>query len=189
MEALPSPSITKGSLLISTPVIDSGLYQQSVVLLCEHNENGSFGLLLNKPLQIDIPLELVDIDDSPNQRLSTWAGGPIQVGQMMLLHSSDAIPDQVLEITPQTFLGGDLDFLQKVASDPEGPFVRLCFGYSGWEPGQLEKECSAGYWLVQPSSNKEIFEVDPDELWQSLLIQYGDSLQENPKLPDDLSLN
>lgn len=183
------PQISKGSLLIASPEIGSGLYAKSVVLICEHNETGSFGLILNKPLSVELPEEVIDMKAAANQRLSTWTGGPIQVGQMMLLHSCNRIPDQVLQINSGLFLGGDLEFLQTSAADPEGPFIRLCFGYSGWESGQLEKELTKGYWFSIPATSKHVFEESPDTLWKTLLTEMGGQPSSLSNMPDDLSLN
>ncbi len=189
MQNSPLPRLTKGSLLIASPEINSGLYAKSVVLICEHNESGSFGLIINKPLYVDLPEEVINMKEAANQHLSTWTGGPIQVGQMMLLHSCNTIPDQVLQINSDLFLGGDLDFLQTSAADPEGPFIRLCFGYSGWENGQLEKEIAKGYWLTLQATSKHLFQENTDTLWKTLLNEMGGKASDLANLPEDLSLN
>ena len=90
--------LTKGILLVASPEIDIGLFFRSVILLCEHSTSGSFGLILNKPLTIDIPEELVELDSIKQANLQLRAGGPMQTNQMMLLHSSPTIPEQTLEI-------------------------------------------------------------------------------------------
>ncbi len=189
MENAPLSPLHKGCLLIASPEINSGLYAKSVVLLCEHNESGSFGLIVNKPISIDLPPEVLDINGSQNKKLSTWTGGPIQVGQMMLLHSSNAIPNQVLQISSDLFLGGDLEFLRNAAENPDGPFVRLCFGYSGWDKGQLEKELEKGYWFVTPVSNRLLFQESAETLWKNLLSEMGGQYTSLSNMPNDLSLN
>ena len=189
MNNSPMPHLSKGFLLVASPEIDSGLYAKSVVLLCEHNESGSFGLIINKPLHVELPEEVLNMKAAANQHLSTWTGGPIQVGQMMLLHSCNAIPDQVLQINSDLFFERDLDFLQTSADDPEGPFIRLCFGYSGWETGQLEKELAKGYWFILPATSEHLFKSNSETLWKTLLSEMGGMASSLSNMPDDLSLN
>lgn len=182
-------SLSKGSLLIAAPGIQSGLYYRSVVLLCEHNQGGSFGLVINKPFEIELPPEILDIPSAKNPHLDTRAGGPLQIGQMMLLHSSNSIPDQVLQICPDLFLGGNLEFLQQAAMNPEGPNIRLCFGYSGWAAKQLETEVLRGDWFLHRAQPKHVFEIPPELLWKSILLEMGGKYAPLSMIPEDLSLN
>lgn len=189
MESTPSSQLERGSFLISSPEIDSGLFFRGVVLLCEHSNAGSFGLVINKGLDIDLPPELLDLDEAINPHLSLRAGGPIQTNQMMILHSSDQIPDQTLQICHGVYLGGDIQFLQQAVANPEGPDLLLCFGYSGWNAGQLEREFLDGQWFVRPATAEHIFRTDEDKLWQTLLREMGGRYATLSMIPDDLSLN
>ena len=181
--------IRKGSLLIANPEIESDLYSKSVVLVCEHNASGSFGLIINKPLNLEMPADIINMGNLENPHLSTLAGGPIQVGQMMLLHSSNTIPDQTLELCPGVFLGGNLEFLQEAASDPNGPHIKLCFGYSGWAAGHLEKEFLQGHWFVHQAKASHIFDSSLKNLWHTILQEMGGKYVNIAKIPDDPSLN
>ncbi|MGH2639199.1 MAG: YqgE/AlgH family protein, partial [Rhabdochlamydiaceae bacterium] len=84
-EPLPYAQLTKGSLLLASPDIDTGLYFRGVILLCEHGPTGSFGLLVNKPLEIEIPEDIINLKEIPNPHVQVRAGGPLQPNQMMLL--------------------------------------------------------------------------------------------------------
>ena len=181
--------ICKGSLLIANPEVESDLYSKSVVLVCEHNASGSFGLIINKPLSLEIPAEIINTDMLENPNLLIQTGGPIQIGQMMLLHSSNTIPDQTLEICPGVFLGGNLEFLQEAIKDPSTPHVRLCFGYSGWAAGHLDKELLEGHWFIHKAKASHIFSPSPKNLWHSILNEMGGKYEDISKIPDDPSLN
>src|ERR1700722_18023428 len=98
MENIPYSHIQKGTFLISTPEIESGLFFRSVVLLCEHNPNGSFGLIINKSLDLELPEEIINLSNLANSRVNVRAGGPVQTNQMMLLHTSEALGGQTLEV-------------------------------------------------------------------------------------------
>jgi len=181
--------LTKGSFLIASPNIDAGIYFRSVIIVCEHSLAGSFGLIINKRLDVDLPEEILSSRQSTNPNVQIRAGGPIQPNQMMLLHSSDHIPEQTLKLCEGVFLGGDLQFLQEVLSDTSGPAVRLCFGYCGWAEGQLEGEFLSGNWFLHPASAKHIFETPAEKVWQTLLREMGGKYATLSMIPEDLRLN
>ena len=103
MQNLPYSHLEKGAFLISTPEIDSGLFFRSVVLVCEHNPTGSFGLVINKPLDIQLPEEVVSLHEMANPKVKVRQGGPVQTNQMMLLHTSEASSlSRLLKCVPES---------------------------------------------------------------------------------------
>jgi putative transcriptional regulator len=189
MEAIPYSHLEKGTFLIASPDVESGIFFRSVLLLCEHSPSGSFGIIINKNLELELPEEILSLDQLNNPRVSIRAGGPVQTNQMMLLHSSKSIPEQTIESCEGVLLGGDLQFLQEAIADPNGPNLRLCFGYAGWQAGQLEREFLDGGWFIYPATAKHIFEIPPDRLWQILLRELGGRYATLSMIPEDLSLN
>ena len=189
MEIMPYAQIQKGTFLIATPDIDTGLFFRGVVLVCEHTANGSFGLAINKPLDIELPEDVLNIEHLANPRIAIRSGGPVQPNQMMLLHTSDAIPSQTLKICEGVYLGGDLQFLQEATAEANGPDIHLCFGYSGWGAGQLEREFLDGHWFIYPASSDYIFKTPAQKLWQNLLRTMGGKYATLSMIPEDLTLN
>lgn len=189
MESMPYSHIDKGTFMVATPDIDTGMFFRAVILVCEHNANGSFGLIVNKSLELELPEEIINMDQLINPLVSVRAGGPVQTNQMMLLHSSDLIPNQTLNICEGVYLGGDLQFLQESIVNENGPHVFLCFGYAGWGAGQLEREFLDGNWLLYPASAKHLFTTPPEKLWQTLLREMGGKYATLSMIPEDLSLN
>lgn len=189
MESMPYAQIQKGTFLIATPEIDTGLFFRAVILVCEHNPNGSFGLVINKSLDLELPEEIINVQHLSNPHVGIRAGGPVQTNQMMLLHTSENVPQQTLKICDEVFLGGDIQFLQDALMDEHGPEIQLCFGYAGWGAGQLEREFLDGSWFLYPASKKYIFNVIPDKLWQTLLREMGGKYATLSMIPEDLSLN
>lgn len=184
-----SDYLYKGLFLIASPEIDHPFYKRSVLLLCDHTPAGSFGLTVNKVFEISSldPLlaetELLFLD-----QITPRAGGLTQTSQMMLLHKSGEIPDQTLQVSSDIYLGGDLEFLEKmIEQNPDE--LMLCFGYSGWNPGQLEREFLEGSWFTTPAKAHYLFEVPPQQLWQTLLRDMGGKFKSLSMIPDDLSLN
>lgn len=189
MENIPYSHIEKGTLLIATPEIDNGFFSRGIILICEHNANGSFGLLINKSLDLELPEEIMSINELANPHVGVRSGGPVQTNQMMLLHTSDKNEQQTMKVCEGVFLGGDIQFLQEVITDPSGPEINLCFGYSGWGAGQLEREFLDGHWFIYPASPRYIFHVKPDKLWQTILRDMGGRYATLSMIPEDLSVN
>lgn len=189
MEVVPYSHLSKGSFLIASPDAERGIYFRSVLLLCEHSPAGSFGLIINKSFAIELPEEVLNLKEQANPHVQIRAGGPQQLNQMMLLHSSLQRAEQALKICEGVYLGGDLQFLQEAMNDPSGPHILLCFGYAGWGPGQLEREFLNGEWFLHPASAKFVFEYPPEKIWQSLLREMGGKYATLSMIPEDLSLN
>lgn len=189
MGSIPYSHLDKGTFLIATPDVESGVFARSVLLLCEHSASGSFGIIINKPLELELPEEILAIDDVHNPHVQIRAGGPVQTNQMMLIHSSNAIANQTIEIIEGVYLGGDLQFLQESVTRNDGPSMLLCFGYTGWHAGQLEREFLDGGWFLSPASKEHIFETPVDKLWQRLLLDLGGKYASLSMIPEDLSLN
>ncbi len=187
--AAPYSHLTKGTFLIASPEMDAGIYFRSVILICEHSPTGSFGIMINKILDAQLPEEVINLEEIENPNVQIRTGGLLQPNQMMLLHSSSEIPDQTLEVCDGVFLGGDLQFLQETIVNPHGPHVRLCFGYAGWGPSQLEQEFLSGLWFLQPASSKHVFETPPEKIWQTILREMGGRYATLSMIPEDLSLN
>lgn len=189
MELVPQTQIQKGTLLIASPEIEAGLFFRAVILICENNSAGSFGLMINKKLDLELPEEVINMSSISNPRASIRAGGPVQTNQMMLLHTKNDESQQLMNICEDVFLGGDLQFLQEILGDEDGPDINLCFGYVGWGAGQLEREFLDGSWFIHPANRHIIFEIEPESLWRTLLRQMGGKYATLSMIPDDLSLN
>lgn len=189
MGKLPYSHLEKGAFLIASPELEQGLFKKAVILLCEHSPAGSFGLIVNKPFELEVPEEIVDLKHTLNPHISLRAGGPMQMGQMMLLHTSPDLPEQTLEICPNVFLGGDVPFLKESMQNKEGPSVHLCFGFAGWATGQLEREFLKGDWFLHPASARHVFETPAADLWKTILREMGGKFASMSMIPSDLSLN
>lgn len=189
MENLPLTKIEKGVFMIASPEVEAGIFSRAVILVCEHNPSGSFGLVINKDLHLELPEEILNIDNLNNPEIQMRASGPVQTNQMMLLHTSNSNLDQTMEVCRGVYLGGDLKFLQKCVLDPIGIPMLLCFGYAGWGAGQLEREYLDGGWFLHPANKKYIFEMPANMLWKSLLRDMGGKYASLSMIPEDLSWN
>jgi putative transcriptional regulator len=179
----------KGRLLLDGGSLNGSFFHRSVVLICEHNAEGAFGLILNRSagnkvgevLVADLPEAL---RDSP-----LFLGGPVQPTALSFLHSDSFLPDA--NVIPNLNLGHSLDDLLEVGeSFSPVKKIKLFAGYAGWSPGQLEMEMKRKSWLTFPASLELVFETPPGQLWQKIIKSKGGWKNKLlAQMPDDPSLN
>lgn len=177
-----------GRLLIAEPFMQDPYFKRSVVLLTEHNANGSFGLILNKP----IPLYLNEaIENAPVFDSQLALGGPVQKETLHYLHQlGDRIPNS-LEIMKGVFWGGDFETIKKLmqSGDILPGDIRLFVGYSGWAEGQLNNEMESKSWIVGRATKRLLFSDHPENLWTEVLSKMGQPYAYMVNLPEDPRLN
>lgn len=179
----------RGDLLISEPYLPDPNFERTVILLCEHDENGSFGFVLNKPSQSRLS-ELVEEVSSFDA--DVFVGGPVQQNTLHFLHKSPAKLNGDKEIVNGIFWGIDFENLMSsinmktVSSDD----LKFFIGYSGWSEGQLMEELQAKSWIVYKKATPElVFEMSPEELWREALKNMGGKYRVISNYPTDPRLN
>ena len=185
---MPAPEYLKGHLLLDSGQLTGSFFARTVILICQHNAEGAFGLVLNRPTGTKVGDALVaDLPDTFKD-LPLFLGGPVQPTALSYLHSDDFMPEA--NVMANLSLGHSLDELvdlgESFATDKK---VRLFAGYSGWSAGQLESELRRKAWLTHPASLDLIFSADLSELWRKLMRQKGWKNQLLAGIPDDPSLN
>ena len=152
-------------------------FERSVVLLVHHDASGTFGVVLNRPTEIQAPnlcatLE-IDWHGRPDE-LIDW-GGPVQPQTGWVIFGDElaaVVGPEATEIAEGVFFAGSLDVLREVARHPVDR-VRLLLGYAGWGPGQLEDEIAEGAWLSAPVSSQVVFDVEPAAMWEHAVRSLG----------------
>ncbi|MCB9186566.1 MAG: YqgE/AlgH family protein [Flavobacteriales bacterium] len=177
-----------GRLLISEPFMQDPYFKRSVVLLTEHNERGSFGLILNKP----IPMYLNEaIENAPRFDSKLALGGPVQKETLHYLHLlGNKIPNST-EVMDGIYWGGDFETVKEliISGDLRPNNIRMFVGYSGWAEGQLNHEMESKSWIVAKASKELLFGKKPEKLWSEILKQMGGPYEYMVKLPEDPRLN
>jgi putative transcriptional regulator len=179
----------KGQLLLDSGQLGGSFFQRTVVLVCQHDADGAFGLVLNRSLGKTVGEMIVaDLPDLLKES-PLFLGGPVQPAALSFLHTDNFIPDA--SVLPNLALGHSLDELVDVGeSFSPAKKVRLFAGYAGWSPGQLEEELKRKAWLTFPASLELVFETPPEQLWQKILKSKGGWKNKLlSQMPDDLSLN
>ncbi len=185
-------ALFKGRLLVATPGLLDPNFARSVVFMLDHGDEGAFGLVLNRPTDVDVAGVLPVWDGRASDPAVVFVGGPVQneVALGLARVRPGAHDDDVGGVTR---FGGDLALvdLGRGPDDVAGRLEALRFfsGYSGWGPGQLEEEYAAGGWIVVDALAGDAFCDDPDELWGVVLRRQGGELAFLATFPPDPSMN
>ena len=179
----------KGDLLISEPFLPDPNFERSVILLCEHNDDGAFGFVLNKSTTLSLA-DVIDDGDDFDELL--FMGGPVQQDTLHFIHRYGEMIEDCIEIGNGLYWGGSFDQLKMligtgVASPAD---FRFFLGYSGWSSGQLMDEIKERSWIVYKGANADhIFNWDYEHLWREVLRTMGGRYKMFSNYPTDPRLN
>lgn len=182
-------SASKGDLLISEPFLPDPNFERTVILLCEHDADGSFGFVLNKPTMVEV--EEV-IEDGIGCKEKLFMGGPVQQNSLHFIHRSQGSIQSGVEIVNGIYWGGDFDKLFSLINTRQlsNHDFKFFLGYSGWSEGQLEEELQAQSWIVYKGAQPDhVFDLDPEEVWRKVLKELGGRYKMFSNYPEDPRLN
>jgi putative transcriptional regulator len=176
-----STSLAPG-LLLAMPQLQDPNFNRSVVLMIEHGDNGSFGLVVNQPSPIKAS-ELLDSLGMPwhgDPEEVVWSGGPVSPATGWVLHEPyESLPataklgeGSTIHVGPGLALTTSPDGLRTIAAAPPSR-IRLLLGYSGWGAGQLAAEMARGSWLHADADPSLIFDGTPDQMWERAIASLG----------------
>lgn len=177
-----------GTLLIANPHLDDPNFLRTVIFLCEHSQEGSFGFVLNRKLDYPVSELVPELADFP---LPVYEGGPVELNTLHFLHQyPDEIPDG-REVCDGVFWGGDFEKLIGLIHSRtiDTTKIRFFLGYSGWGEEQLDAEMTERTWIVSAASAGFIFAGDEKELWKDVLKSLGGEYNLIINAPLDPRLN
>lgn len=164
-------------LLLAMPQLADPNFSRAVVLMIEHSEQGSFGLVINHPSPIKASelLDSLDMSWHGDDAAVVWAGGPVSPSTGWVLHEPVVVAESgqgTIPITSSISLSTSPERLRVIASAPPRN-IRLLLGYSGWAPGQLAAEMARGAWLHTDATPSLVFETPPDQIWDTAMRSLG----------------
>ena len=177
-----------GILLISDPFLKDPNFMRTVVFLCEHQEQGSFGFVLNRKYENTLDELIPELE---GHQLPLFYGGPVQMDTIHFLHQ---YPDEIpggQEVMKGIFWGGDFEKVVEMIKNEEldEKKIRFYIGYSGWSDGQLTNELIEKSWLTVEATRQLIFHIDHTEIWKAALKQLGGDYEMMINFPIDPQLN
>jgi len=178
----------KGQLILDQGKLQGSFFHRTVILICQHDGEGAFGLVLNRAAPNKVGDALVANLPDKIKEQPLYLGGPVQPQALSYLHKGNFVPDA--NVLPNLSLGHSLDTLLDLAdSFSPDEQLKVFAGYAGWSPGQLDDEMKRDTWMTHPASLELVFDPKPDKLWQSILVQKGFKYRLIAEGPEDPSWN
>lgn len=160
-------NLKKGYLLLAQPLLMDSYFNRSVILICDHNKNGTIGLQINKPLKSNVK----SIISKPLIDQKVFLGGPVDKN-IFFLHKNNMFANDSVKINNHLFFSKNIDYIESLILDnkiQQNQF-KLFIGYSGWDSGQLEEELNENSWIVVPKFDINIiFSKDYNNIWKEVL--------------------
>ena len=165
--------VKSGNVLLANAFMDDGPFERSVVLIAEHNKNGTLGFILNKSIKATMNMLL---EDFPEYSETVFYGGPVENDTIHYLHKIPLLLPDSIHIKDDLYLGGDFGKVREAASSGflNADNIKFFVGHSGWSKGQLESEFVTGSWVVSDIATKTIFDSNYKKLWADTLNNMGD---------------
>ncbi len=162
--------------LIAMPSLTDSMFTHSVTYLCDHNEHGAMGIIINQPMEItlDEVFEQLSLDQTPeSSRAPVLAGGPVNVQRGFVLHRHDSNWQSTLHVTDEISLTASKDIMDALSKGKGPDKAQFALGYAGWGPGQLEEEISENSWLTIPADTGTMFDIPVEERWAAASKRIG----------------
>lgn len=180
--------ILPGKVLLAEPFMLDTNFKRSVVLMCEHENDGSLGFILNKSMNMRIN-EL--ISDFPNIDSIVHYGGPVQTDTIHYIHNVGHLLEDSQEIMPGVYWGGDFEKLKALISNESitKENIRFFIGYSGWSESQLKEELKLGSWMIADMNLNYLWQEGENKLWSKVMKHKGDVFSVIANVPEEITWN
>lgn len=177
-----------GQLLLAEPFMIDPNFRRSAVLLCEHDDEGTLGLILNKLTGMNLNDVLMDM---PPFEAPVYFGGPVHTDSLHFIHDMGDLLEGSLPVAKGVWWGGDFENLKFLITSGllEPRRIRFFIGCAGWSGGQLDEEMDIGSWVVSPMDANYAFNSSPEELWSQAMFNKGNRFEVIAEIPEYVSWN
>ncbi|WP_206485474.1 YqgE/AlgH family protein [Thalassotalea sp. G2M2-11] len=167
----------ENQFLIAMPSLNDPYFNKTVTYICEHNDDGAMGLIINLPVNITLNELLAQLDedkqDLPELAQQVLTGGPVSTDRGFVLHSPQQGWRSSLALSDDIMITTSKDILMALGSEDAPPHYMVTLGYAGWGPGQLEQEIKANSWLTMPADSEILFKTPIEQRWQKATEKLG----------------
>ena len=174
---MPDDASLTNQLLIAMPGMQDPNFSTTVTLICEHNDEGALGIVINRPLQLQLGglLEQLQVEDPDPAVASTpvLLGGPVGPEKGFVLHDASCSYENSLQVSGDLQLTFSRDVLDSMAAGTGPQKTLVALGYAGWEPGQLEQEMLANSWINVPATSDIVFDIPFADRWSAAAETLG----------------
>lgn len=178
------PTYIEGQFLVAMPQMGDSRFENTVIFVCAHSEQGAMGFIINRDLKEPSSVEFLkklgvvnsqEIENIPSEikNACLQTGGPVEPGRGFVLHSPDFDSKTTLKVTDEISLTATLEILRDLSIGKGPKQYMLTLGYSGWSAGQLEDEIAANGWLVCPPDSEIIFDYPNEDKYQKAMELMG----------------
>jgi putative transcriptional regulator len=156
------------------PQLHDPNFAQTVVLLCQHNEDGAFGLVVNRPVTtVARVMAHGSIEGASEHELEVWIGGPVEPDRSWILLPDGQSDAEAIQVCEGVFLSTSASVLRRIIDHEADDRTRLIAGYAGWGPGQLDAELAASAWLSVDVQPDLIFDTPAEHMWERAIRRLG----------------
>jgi putative transcriptional regulator len=163
--------------LIAMPTLQDPNFFRSVTYICEHSDEGAMGIVINRPLDINLGEVLgqmdINSDDETVNHRPIFLGGPVQCERGFVIHRPHGHWDSTLQVTAEIGVTSSRDILEAIAAGRGPDHALIALGYAGWGPGQLETEMTQNAWLSVAADDAIVFETPVDRRWEAAAALSG----------------
>lgn len=167
----------RNQLLIAMPAMRDPHFTHTVTLVCQHDEEGAFGLTINRPTDLKLSALMkqlgIELDDEHLRKQAVLTGGPVQTEQGFVLHDSHYPWESTMRVSDDLFITSSKDVLVDIAKGQGPDHFLLVLGCSGWEAGQLEQEIKDNVWLTCPATPDLLFTMPYPHRWRGAAATLG----------------
>lgn len=188
MKDLENTIITAGQVLLAQPFMLDPHFKRASVLLCEHNDQGSLGFIMNKPIDMEVDRL---IGDFPEFSSPVFYGGPVATDTLHYVHNVGDLLEDSVKVCQGVYWGGDFEKLKFLIESKliRSDDIRFFVGYSGWSEGQLAEEMEYGSWVIADMHANYLFKNSAKQLWNRIMKNKGDTFSVIAELPENISPN
>ena len=161
-------------ILIAMPTLDDTYFEKSIILLCNYNAEGAFGLIMNRPSSTKVEdLLSPELNSKNTFNIPLLIGGPVEPDSFWAIHSSDISIEETTSISPKINLSSAKDIISSLAKGQKVHSYQFGIGYSGWGPGQLDREINEESWWLGPLDESILIDIEYEMRWEKTMERLG----------------
>ena len=161
--------LAKGKLLIAGRQLRDPNFHETVVLLLDYSREGAMGLVVNRDTGVSLSALLPEAETWQHRQFTLFIGGPVARTQMFMLFRSRDEAEGTKHVFDDVHVSSSQDVVEKILGASQEKSFRLCAGYAGWSPGQLDAEVASGAWHIVPATADTVFDPHPSQVWRKLI--------------------